>query len=247
VAQRGDGSGLDRRDADDPSRRRGRSAAEALAEVARVVSETLDPAVVSQRLTDSLLRLFEAQATTLFRADADSGDFVAVAVSGDIGPTGGRPVVIPRDMGLVGLAAQERGPVATLDALSDPRLTYTTEVRERIERAQPRAVLAVPIIRHDRVIGAIIVADRRGRAFTEDEVWLARAIADHAATLGRIIDEAAQIAGTPHVKVMLVDAATRTLSVGAVQGTSMPRGCRESWRALASPCSCPTRGPIPAT
>jgi PAS domain S-box-containing protein len=42
--------------------------------------------------------------------------------------------------------------------------------------------------------------------------------------LNRIVTEAAQMAGTPHVSVMLVDKATQVLRVAALAGTPMPDG-----------------------
>lgn len=42
------------------------------------------------------------------------------------------------------------------------------------------------------------------------------------ATLHRIVEEAAQISGTIHVKVMLLDPESRTLRVAAAQGTTVP-------------------------
>jgi signal transduction histidine kinase/DNA-binding response OmpR family regulator len=43
-------------------------------------------------------------------------------------------------------------------------------------------------------------------------------------TLSHVLAEAARIAGTPHVKVMLTDPAAGTIRLVAVQGTSMPPG-----------------------
>src|SRR5262249_8820091 len=45
---------------------------------------------------------------------------------------------------------------------------------------------------------------------------------DEAGVLGRIVDEAARIAGTPHVTILLVDQAAGVLRVGAVRGGQVP-------------------------
>jgi len=244
-----------------PGPDRHRRADAALGDLVRLLTATLDPDVVAQRLVDHLLSLFNARTTALFRVEAETGNLVGVAMAGDVGPAGRAPVVIPAGMGMVGLATRARRPVATLDALTDPQLEYTAGVRAQIERAASRAVLAVPVIVRDQVIGAIVIGDLLGRIFDEEEVRLAESIADHAAIalenarlhdaamrreraltavlrsartvmeavnlreiLARIIDEAARIAGTPHVKIMLVDAAGGVLRLAAVQGTSMPTG-----------------------
>jgi two-component system, cell cycle sensor histidine kinase and response regulator CckA len=89
--------------------------------------------------------------------------------------------VFPRDTGMIGLAVRERAPVFTPNVLTDPRVVLTPAVRACIEPAPYRAVLAVPIARHHRVIGALGVGDRAGRVFSEEEVRLAQAFADQAA------------------------------------------------------------------
>jgi GAF domain-containing protein len=60
-------------------------------------------------------------------------------------------------------------------------VTYTPEVRARIERGRTRAMLAVPLIVKGAVVGALSVGDRAGRTFDEREVRLAQAFADQAA------------------------------------------------------------------
>src|SRR5207244_4168931 len=72
-----------------------RRAAEALADVGAVLAQTLDPEVVAQRIADDILALLAASTSAVYRLDPESGDLVAVAVSGNTGPTFGRNVVFP--------------------------------------------------------------------------------------------------------------------------------------------------------
>jgi signal transduction histidine kinase len=57
----------------------------------------------------------------------------------------------------------------------------TPELRRNIEQAPWRAVLAVPLLIGDRVIGAIGIGDREGRVFEADEIRFAEAFAAQAA------------------------------------------------------------------
>ena len=160
---------------------RRRGVAERLAEVSRVVSQSLDPAEVARRIADSVFTLFDAKVSTLFRLEPSSMDLVALAVSGDVGEEFGRTLVFPHGTGVTGLAVRERQAVVTPDLLADPRVTLTPEIRAAIERAPYRAVLAVPLLAKDSVVGALGIGDRAGRAFNDEEVQLAQAFAAQAA------------------------------------------------------------------
>jgi len=155
--------------------------AERLAEASRVVSQSLDPAEVARRIADSVFTLFDAKVSTLFRLEPSSTDLVALAVSGDVGEELGPTVVFPHGTGVTGLAVRERRAVVTPDLLSDPRVTLTPEIRAAIQRAPYRAVLAVPLLAKDSVVGALGIGDRAGRAFDDEEVQLAQAFAAQAA------------------------------------------------------------------
>jgi len=160
---------------------RRRWAAEALAGLGRLISQSLDPAEAGQRIAESIRALLNASASALYRLDADSGNLVAVAISGDSEPAVGRDIIFTHGTGVMGLAVRERQPVVTRNLLTDPRVSLMPDVRARIERAPYRAVLAIPLIIQDRVIGALGVGDRAGRVFDVDEIRLARAFADQAA------------------------------------------------------------------
>jgi len=157
---------------------RRRGVAERLAEVSRVLSQSLDPAEVARRIADSVFTLFDAKVSTLFRLEPPT-DLVALAVSGDVGF--GPTLVFPHGTGVTGLAVRERQAVVTPDLLADPRVTLTPETRAAIERAPYRAVLAVPLLAKDSVVGALGIGDRVGRAFDDEEVELAQAFAAQAA------------------------------------------------------------------
>jgi signal transduction histidine kinase/CheY-like chemotaxis protein len=69
-----------------------------------------------------------------------------------------------------------------VNSLADDRLTIPPEIRARLEQVPWRAVLAVPLMQQDEVIGVLSVGDSAGRVFTEEEIHLAQAFADQAAT-----------------------------------------------------------------
>src|SRR5262249_29383440 len=84
--------------------------------------------------------------------------------------------------GVTGRAIQTRRPAASPNVLADPELTLAPEVRAQLEQRPPRAGLAVPLLRHDAVLGVLALVDAAGRAFAEDEIALVQAFAAQAAT-----------------------------------------------------------------
>ncbi len=158
-----------------------RREAESLAEVGRLVSQSLDPEEVGQRIVESVLTLLRVHDSVLWRLEPESGDLVRVAFSGSLEPGLGPAPILPRGTRAAGLAVSERRPVASSDILTDPRITLTPEMRARLEQAADRAVLAVPLVIQDRVVGALGAGDRTGRVFADKEVRLLEAFASQAA------------------------------------------------------------------
>jgi len=150
----------------------------ALADLGRVLSETLDPEAVGQRVTDSLCALLGARSSALYRL-GEGGEMVAVTVSRESRFEWTR--VLAPGTGLAGLAGRERRPVAAADVLLDPRIQYDTGVREAVALNEDRALISVPLMVQGRLFGALALADRTGRVFDAEDTRLAQAFADQAA------------------------------------------------------------------
>ncbi|PYM65878.1 MAG: hypothetical protein DMD79_03950 [Candidatus Rokuibacteriota bacterium] len=159
---------------------RRRHAAEVLADLGRLVSQSLDLTEVRQRVVDGVRELLGGHSAALLRIDQESGDLVTTAASGEREIFGVTPV-LPRGTGASGLAVRERRPVASPDMLADDRFTVSAEIRTLAERASCRAVLAVPLSMQERVVGVLNVSGRTGRIFGEEEVHVVEAFAAHAA------------------------------------------------------------------
>jgi two-component system cell cycle sensor histidine kinase/response regulator CckA len=173
---------------------RGR-AAEALADVGRMVSQSLDTQEVGQRIVDSILTLFGAAAAVLYRWEPELDNLVAFSMAGDWGPALDH-IVFPAGTGVMGLAVDERRAIVTPDLLTDPRVMFAPDVRARIEQAPSRSVLAVPLIVHGKTVGALGVGRRLGEGFEAAEIRLAQAFGDQAAIAlenARIFEEQAEL------------------------------------------------------
>jgi len=157
-----------------------RLAAQALAETASLLLETLSVEAVAERVTASVQRLIGGTTAVLYRVD-EAGALESIAVAGDPGPGFRHRFTIPSGVGIVGLAIRERQPVVTTDLMRDPRITLTDDVRARLATAPHQAGLGVPLLVHDHVIGGLVIGDRAGRRFTDDQAGLAQAFASQAA------------------------------------------------------------------
>jgi signal transduction histidine kinase/CheY-like chemotaxis protein len=100
---------------------------------------------------------------------------------------------LPKDAGMAGLAIRNRAVVTAPDVLADFRVVYPPDVRARLARSAYRALLAVPLLVREHVLGALAVGAERGRVFTEREIELVSAFAHHAAVAlhnARLFEEA---------------------------------------------------------
>ncbi|MGH7306685.1 MAG: GAF domain-containing protein, partial [Candidatus Rokuibacteriota bacterium] len=156
---------------------RRRREAEILAEVGRLVSQSLEPDEVGQRIVESVGPLLGSATATLYRISLETGDFVLQASAG----VGIEWSTLPRGTAAVGLAVREGRPVSTPDILTDPRITLAPATREALESFEHRAILALPLVAGERVFGALAALGRTGRVYTKDEIRLAQTFVDQAA------------------------------------------------------------------
>src|SRR2546425_55361 len=159
---------------------RRRSIAEALAGVGRALAQSLDVAVISERIAESLRGLLRARSSAVYRLDAKSGDLVVMAGTGMLATMFEPNTVLPAGS-VAHLAVAQCRPIATSNVLDDPQLTITADVRARLGPETHRSALAVPLLVHETVIGALGIGDVEGRVFDDEELRLTQAFADQAA------------------------------------------------------------------
>ena len=160
---------------------RRREAAEALADVARLASRTLDSEDTRQRIADSIRSLLRGQTSALYRLDPESGGLILLASSGKVVAANGGALVRARGTGIAGLAVTGRRAVVTPNMLEDARIVLSEDERARIAASPCRAALAVPLLVQQRVVGALGVGRGAGDDFDADAIRLAQAFADQAA------------------------------------------------------------------
>jgi PAS domain S-box-containing protein len=197
-----------------------RREAEAIAELGRLLTEGLDLDTVARRIAELAQAQLRATATSVFRVDPVSRDFVCLATAGE--PNALPPGwVVTRGAGAVGRAVECGRPVASADVLHDPEIDMPPALREQIEQAHYRAVLAVPLRAKGRIVGAFAAGDELGRVFSVDEVRLAEALADHAAAAlenAQLYAEAGERGREAELVSELARAVNASLDLGTVLG-----------------------------
>jgi PAS domain S-box-containing protein len=159
---------------------RRRQEAEALARVARQLTEPLSVAAVSERIVEGALALFAAPSAVV-RLRQPDGTLVVTASGGPAAASFPVGAVLGPGLGVVGQAMARERSRWTRDLLADPDVVLDDRLREGNLRAGTGSVLAVPLRASGRVLGALSVADRAGRDFAADEIALAEALADQGA------------------------------------------------------------------
>jgi two-component system, sensor histidine kinase len=174
------GKGEQARDQVVARERAARARAEGLANIGRELAQSLDVAVVSRRIVESVHDLLEGQLAILYAVE-ESGTLRCLAVAGAGRPVFGPGTVLASGAGVVGLAVDNQRPVVTFDLLSDPRLTIPDDLHRAITAVGHRAACAAPLIIEGGVVGALAVGDRLGRTFDDEAIALLEVFADHAA------------------------------------------------------------------
>ena len=196
-----------------------RRVAEEFASVARSVTETLDVDAIGRRVVEAVLGLFDARASGLRLLAAD-GSLVGVAFGGAMKDAYSLGHVLPGGPASVsGLAVAQRAAAFSDDVFADPRLQVAGDLRVKMAAAGDAAVLAVPLRAKGQIIGALSIADRRGRRFTTAEADMLQVFADQAAMAvenARLFEEAMQQRRESDVIAALAADINRALDVDRV-------------------------------
>ena len=159
---------------------RRRAEALRLAEIGRMLSQTLDSELVTRAVIEAVCRLLNARAAGIYRREPGGTGFVATTTTGSADGVFYWAPRVDAGEGLVGLAIRMERGVTSPDVLRDAVIRYGDDTRARLEQVTDRAGLAVPLRTAGRVFGALLIGDRSGRVFDADAIALAEAFADQA-------------------------------------------------------------------
>ncbi len=154
------------------ARRRTEMSAAALIKTGRELAAGLEPGDVAQQIATSVVRVFGARSSALYRLDRDRARLVCIAAAGGDGRNDWIGRTFMMGEGTAGRAASEERCVWTPDVLADAKIDLPDWAADLVRGADFRSVLAMPLKANDRVIGVLGLGDVAGRAYTEDELAL---------------------------------------------------------------------------
>ena len=131
-----------------------------------------------QAIVETARAIFGARAASIMLLDEDAGELVFEAVTGEGEDTlvGRR---IPSGTGIAGWVAESGQPLVVEDVAADPRFAVQEARRTGYV---PKGLMAVPLLRHERVLGVLNVLDRpERRRFSVAEMDLLGLFANQAA------------------------------------------------------------------
>ncbi len=150
----------------------------ALGEVGQAISSTLDIDKVLETVVTNAMRLTELDAGVIYEYDAVADHFELLA-SKNFGDVAGlRGSALRAGEGAVGgsVAAREAKQVPDTHALD-----YPARLRELLDREGFRAVLAVPLVREEQVIGALMMLRKAPGEFAPDVLGMLKTFAAQSA------------------------------------------------------------------
>jgi signal transduction histidine kinase len=161
-------------------RRRARSVAILLGELAGSISASLDLDTILQTVAEGARELCRSDLSAIALREPETGAMVFRYRSGERLEDGERRVVLP-GRGAGGLVLESGKAVRSDDAPHDPRFAGDAGYLAAVEAERIVTLLVVPIVIGTRVEGLLYVDNRVARPFTDRDEATLRRLADHAA------------------------------------------------------------------
>jgi signal transduction histidine kinase len=153
----------------------------ALSEVGRAVSSTLDLETVLQTIVSRAVQLTGTDGGSIYEYDGAAEEFEirATRTAAEEIVEAQRFLRLRRGEGVVGQLANTKQPVQVPDITVEG--AYSSRMRDTLIRAGVHSLLAVPLLRDDELIGALVVTRRQAGAFAAETTELLRTFATQSA------------------------------------------------------------------
>jgi GAF domain-containing protein/class 3 adenylate cyclase len=152
--------------------------AQMLREIAEIFSSTLNIDVVLERILEGIRRLLGADHASILLFEEHAKKIEFRAVSPPSMKQTLRNLELKLGQGVVGWTIKEGKPALVSDAQKDERFFPDADKRTKIKT---RSIACVPMIVHDKVIGAIEIVEERPDQYSNDDLNLLSSIATSAA------------------------------------------------------------------
>ncbi len=143
-----------------------------VSEFARLATLARDWDELMRTIVDRTTEVMGVEVCSFYLMDADGGRLTLAATNGLDRSQVGR-VSLAVGQGITGRAAAQRVPVASQDVSIDPRFSWV----RGFDLKGLHAMLSMPLVWHERVVGVVNVQTEAARTFEDDEVELLTTIA----------------------------------------------------------------------
>ncbi|MBN1583212.1 MAG: GAF domain-containing sensor histidine kinase [Anaerolineae bacterium] len=149
-----------------------------LLEVTRLLNDTLNLEMQLELIHDASTELTETEVGSTFLRDSKTNELFFLSATGNAGDKLKR-IPVPMDSSIAGWVVQNGEPAIVNDAKNDSRHFGKTDDETAFDT---RSILAVPLIRRGKIIGAIEVVNKKGdRPFSDQDLELMTTLAAQAA------------------------------------------------------------------
>ncbi len=148
-----------------------------IGELSAIITDASDLDAMLQRIVDTAAGHMEADVCSVYLFDEAAKELVLRATHGLLPSSVGNVRLRPGE-GLTGLAFSERRPICEADAPSHPAYRYFPGIGEE----NYHSLLAVPILRGRRPVGAMTLQSKQPGHFSPEDVQVFRAITMQLAT-----------------------------------------------------------------
>jgi sugar diacid utilization regulator len=152
----------------------------AVIESARDLSSRLDRKELLRAVVSRARNMLGSQVAWISAYDAELGAFHVLATDGALARSTGQ-MVARDDLGIVSVVMKTRLPFTTPDYLNDARFAHDETLDATFRDEGVAAVVGVPLLWDDEVIGLLFVADRYHRTHTAQNISILSTLATHAA------------------------------------------------------------------
>jgi len=152
----------------------------AVIESAKDLSSHLDLNGLLHAIVTRARHLLGAQLTWLTAYESERDEFRALVTEGATA-VGTTHMTAGRNLGVAGLVMSTRLPFSTPDYLHDGRFPHDPVLDDTFRREGIEALVGVPLLAGDSVIGLLFVADRYPRTYTAANISVLSTLATHAA------------------------------------------------------------------
>lgn len=139
----------------------------AVREISRAIAEAQDLTETLDLITRRTTEVMHVDSCSIYLYDA-RGEKLMLAASTGLRQEGIGEYFLPHGAGLTGWAAEHREGIAVTNAFSDPRFHRILGSGE----SKFPSLMAMPLVSHQKVIGAVNVQTKASHRFSEDEIEL---------------------------------------------------------------------------